>query len=435
MPLKFNPITGKFDQVDSKKPMLLSSMADLHIGTTPPSDPVAQPYWLDISVDTQAPVIKDFSLPDSTGSLDVMIKNFTATDNDRIAGYYISEDSTVPTLSSNGWTENPPFSYSFTYDGDYTLYAWVKDEAGNISEVASASVSIDSGNPRPQLYTVNVSTDSHVSVDKPGANILSQGDSITITPSIDNGYYGFVSLDGAMSQYVTNKFIISNISADHSVVYTSEVIPAEPNLPFTDEFNDGELNLQNFLPVYGDGGVISEGSGNSSGLTYSCNGGYAAITYASPIPKQNRKYTIRLVIGDSPDGYGIYTLNSQTAPGQLDNNLNLVNKQIIAIAGAKTAVLVGYRNAGSINWSINDATNFASDQELEFTIECTPTQFRLGYGTVNAGVVSVIKQTNWLSWSAAGVDINNIIQWLTFGHPVDASNEGTRMTLFKAESF
>ncbi|HAT75165.1 MAG TPA: filamentous hemagglutinin, partial [Candidatus Moranbacteria bacterium] len=62
----------------------------------------------------------------------VSISAFTATDTVGVTGYKLTESATAPEAGAAGWTETAPTSYTFTNEGSNTLYAWVKDAAGNV---------------------------------------------------------------------------------------------------------------------------------------------------------------------------------------------------------------------------------------------------------------------------------------------------------------
>ncbi len=74
-----------------------------------------------------------------------------ASDNIGVTGYYISEDSTVPSTSDDGWTaitSTTDYQADVTYtlsndDGSNTVYVWFKDASGNISDAASDSILLD----------------------------------------------------------------------------------------------------------------------------------------------------------------------------------------------------------------------------------------------------------------------------------------------------
>ena len=87
------------------------------------------------------PTITGFVVPATSTTLTVPISTFVATDNVGVTGYMITETATAPLATAAGWTATAPTSRVFTTSGVKTLYAWVKDAAGNISK--SASVTCD----------------------------------------------------------------------------------------------------------------------------------------------------------------------------------------------------------------------------------------------------------------------------------------------------
>ena len=105
-------------------------------------------YWIDVvfttasSPDTVAPIVTAFTVPSSSATLTVSITALSASDNLDVAGYLVTESSTPPLASNSGWSVNAPGSYTFAEPGTKTLYAWVKDAAGNVSASKSASVTI-----------------------------------------------------------------------------------------------------------------------------------------------------------------------------------------------------------------------------------------------------------------------------------------------------
>ena len=95
-----------------------------------------------ITPDTSAPAISVFSIPATSSNFKVLISAFNATDNEAVTGYFISESSNKPLADQNGWSATVPTSYTFSSEGEKTIYAWTKDEAGNISQPQSKSVVI-----------------------------------------------------------------------------------------------------------------------------------------------------------------------------------------------------------------------------------------------------------------------------------------------------
>jgi hypothetical protein len=105
-------------------------------------------YWVDvvfsptISSDTTAPIVDLFSIPAAATSLTVSITTFTATDNVGVTGYMVTESSSAPLATATGWSATALTSHTFTSAGSKTLYAWAKDDAGNVSSSKSAAVTI-----------------------------------------------------------------------------------------------------------------------------------------------------------------------------------------------------------------------------------------------------------------------------------------------------
>jgi len=92
--------------------------------------------------DVTKPIITDFTIPANSTSLVVPVNSFTATDNIAVTGFKLTETSAVPLASDADWTTVAPTSYTFATEGTKTLYAWAKDEAGNVSTSESRQVII-----------------------------------------------------------------------------------------------------------------------------------------------------------------------------------------------------------------------------------------------------------------------------------------------------
>lgn len=90
--------------------------------------------------DTTAPVVATFSVPAISPGLTVAISAFTATDNIAVTGYYVTASGTAPAAGAAGWSSTPQTSYTVAAAGFWTLYAWAKDAAGNVSLSCTATV-------------------------------------------------------------------------------------------------------------------------------------------------------------------------------------------------------------------------------------------------------------------------------------------------------
>ncbi|MCX6720290.1 MAG: hypothetical protein NTW11_00535, partial [Candidatus Staskawiczbacteria bacterium] len=96
------------------------------------------------TIDANVPVITAFTMPATANFFTVSISSFTGTDTggSGVAYYLVNETGTTPLVGDAGWETPAPTSHTFSGEGLNTLYAWIKDTAGNISSRSSASVTI-----------------------------------------------------------------------------------------------------------------------------------------------------------------------------------------------------------------------------------------------------------------------------------------------------
>lgn len=130
--------------------------------------------------DKTPPVIGQFTLPTIVNVLTVPITEFDAEDNKGIASYLLTESKSTPLLSSSQWISEKPKTYTFKSSGEKILYAWVKDEAGNISLPSMASVTIDQTKPVVSKFSLP-SKNSGLTIP---ISLLTASDNIEIS-----GYY------------------------------------------------------------------------------------------------------------------------------------------------------------------------------------------------------------------------------------------------------
>jgi hypothetical protein len=116
--------------------------------------------------DTSPPVVTNFVIPVSSTSLNVSVTTFTGSDNVGVTGYLLTETSATPLASATGWSATKPTGYNFLSAGTKTLYAWVKDAAGNVSAAMNSTVTISLSDSTPPTVTSFVipSTSSSLSV-------------------------------------------------------------------------------------------------------------------------------------------------------------------------------------------------------------------------------------------------------------------------------
>jgi len=115
---------------------------------------VSAPGTASITLDTTAPSNVSVMINGgaaSTASTTVEL-SIAAIDNAGVTGYYISETSTTPSATASGWTSvTSTISYSANVsfilssgDGTKTIYVWFKDDVGNVSAPATASITLAS---------------------------------------------------------------------------------------------------------------------------------------------------------------------------------------------------------------------------------------------------------------------------------------------------
>ncbi len=142
---------------------------------------ISPPMSLSVTLNRGIPVINTFTVPTNTNTatIDVIIDS---TDLD-LAGWMIKEDDDVkPAAGDAGWSGTALTTFDLTdSEGTYTLYAWIKDDADNVSAYKSQSVILDK-----TLPTVSIALD-------PGqdASTSSFTVAIEITESDNTGVVGW----------------------------------------------------------------------------------------------------------------------------------------------------------------------------------------------------------------------------------------------------
>ncbi len=98
---------------------------------------------------------------DSSANFTSVTLNLAATDAFGVTGYYVSTSSACPSDSDTNWTPVSSaafYSENISYtlgdgEGTKTVYAWYKDEAGNISGTAYDSIILQTGTSTPTPTT------------------------------------------------------------------------------------------------------------------------------------------------------------------------------------------------------------------------------------------------------------------------------------------
>ena len=77
----------------------------------------------------------------------------------------ITESNTQPASGDSGWSASALSIYTVASDGNYTLYPWAKDAAGNVSAVFGSPVSVAVDTTAPDVTIDSQPTDPSASAD------------------------------------------------------------------------------------------------------------------------------------------------------------------------------------------------------------------------------------------------------------------------------
>jgi len=115
--------------------------------------------------DSTAPTVT-FSMPSTATSLTVSISLSATDDAGTVTGYLVKTTGTDPEADDSKWVSTALTSYTFSFSGSQALYAWAKDDSGNVSDAASAIVNItvqasdDAIAPKIKAFSVPASSNS-----------------------------------------------------------------------------------------------------------------------------------------------------------------------------------------------------------------------------------------------------------------------------------
>jgi len=93
--------------------------------------------------DATAPVLNDFTRTSVSPTSDPYVTFSLGSADTDITGWMITRTADKPQSTDTRWQPSVPSSYTLTASGSYTLYAFAKDEAGNVSNPLNISVVLD----------------------------------------------------------------------------------------------------------------------------------------------------------------------------------------------------------------------------------------------------------------------------------------------------
>ena len=176
-----------------------------------------------------APTVTSFTVSSPSSSLNIPVTAFTASDTGGVTGYLITENSTKPSSNNPGWTASAPTSYTLPNMGNYTLYPWAKDTAGNISAVYGSPAAVVACIPGSQI-TVTSTADS-------GAGTLRQA----LAEACAGTTIDFdSSLSGATIYLSSTLWLSRDVTIDGSSLASQVKLSGDGN-------NDGNSDVRVFL--------------------------------------------------------------------------------------------------------------------------------------------------------------------------------------------
>jgi len=115
-----------------------------------------------VTGDTTAPEITLFTGPDGVVENAEISISLEGQDEVGITAWLVNlNDDTRPEIEDPSWGELPE-TIILPGDGSYTLYAWAKDAAGNISDPASITVEYDSSDKEaPEINSFSIPEETH----------------------------------------------------------------------------------------------------------------------------------------------------------------------------------------------------------------------------------------------------------------------------------
>jgi len=251
--------------------------------------------------------------------------SIAATDNTGVTGYYISETSTTPSATAPDWASvtstisylaNVPFILS-SGDGTKTIYVWFKDDVGNVSAPATASITLDiiapsnvsvminGGAPSTSSPTVELSI---AATDNTGVT----GYYISETPATAPGWTSVTSTisysanvpfilssgDGTKTIYIWFKDDVGNVSvpANASITLDSTISMITPYVNETDMTRICPFSSSNSCPWGREhDGIDFHATGNLKPFQAVCSGVVIAVELRQLQTTLNWQVNVRIL--------------------------------------------------------------------------------------------------------------------------------------------
>ncbi len=259
-------------------------------------------------------IVTNFTVPATATTLIVPITTFTASGN-TVTGYLLTESATPPAITATGWSTTIPGTYSFSTAGAKTLYAWVKDTAGNVSASRSANVTIIL--PDPSLTFSALTLSDGTSTKNPAFNIAGtvRGNEIaikTLTIAQNSGVPIVVPFDAASGGSFNTALVLAT-GANTIVTVATDVNNHQTTDTRIITLNPGLIDLLVTVPANNsfikDPFIILTGTVGSpqSAVTYSLNGGPAV-----PITLYGDNFSTSIYLNSGPNTIIVKAIDSIT---------------------------------------------------------------------------------------------------------------------------
>ncbi|UOF02448.1 Calx-beta domain-containing protein [Bdellovibrio reynosensis] len=356
-----------------------------------------------IVIDTTAPSITAFSVTNSTPTNSTTF-NITSTVSGSPATYCIMENST--TVASCTWTAGATLPATFTVstvNEAKTLYAWVKDAAGNVSSMASsASITFDNTPPTATLSGQPTGSSSKyaLNIDVSGSGVVGYKYKVGVSGSTDCSVAtGYSASEVAYTVNITDNIsalangtikvcVVGKDAAGNWQTYATATSATwtknSPAIQFTattssvSEYNDPTHNVAVSIPSAVDVAVsvsytFSNGSAPSATMSndYTATNGTATIAAGSTtvniaIPildntTEENSETFKLTLS-SPVGGSLGTNTVHTVTITDDEAPPLVTIQDVYVSEGATTNLMATlshptdKGAVAINWTRDTCT-------------------------------------------------------------------------------